>query len=236
MRAAIATTAPGSANARAIARPMPRPPPVTRIVAISVRRHSWLSVRQCHRSGLSRHHVALSPWPRTARTRRETSATRTTASDRRTGRRRDDRSRAGRRAPGKSCSGSSMRSPLRLSARTVMARARGTRPRMSGMLRQPSQSSTISGPGRDDLGIHDHQRLGRSSSPSSSASSSATKIRRLLVDLRRRQPDAAILVIVSIMSSISFCTAGAAQRRRDRARGPGCAAPDAPCARPSEWT
>ena len=37
-------------------------------------------------------------------------------------------------------------SPLRSSARTVISRARGTRPRMSGMLRQPSQSSTTSAP------------------------------------------------------------------------------------------
>src|SRR5260370_1028489 len=45
---------------------------------------------------------------------------------------------------GKSCARSSRRPPLLSSARTQISRARGTRPRTSGILRQPSHSSTTS--------------------------------------------------------------------------------------------
>ena len=79
----------------------------------------------------------------------------------------------------------------RSSARTVMSVQRGTIPRMSGMLRQPSQPSvfvlstgTISG-----LMMTVASDFGPGSS-----SSSATKMPDVLVDLRRGQPDAVVFV------------------------------------------
>ena len=85
-----------------------------------------------------------------------------------------------------------MRSPFRSSARTVISRARGTRPRMSGMLRQPSQSSTISLPTTVISGL-------MIASGSASLVLVLAVIERgdehpdALVHLRRREADAVVL-------------------------------------------
>ena len=78
----------------------------------------------------------------------------------------------------------------------LSSRRRGTRPRMSGMLRQPSQSSTISSPTGDDFRIDDGERLRRLAS---SRGLGLGGIERddeqahAFVHLRRRQTDAVVL-------------------------------------------
>ena len=80
------------------------------------------------------------------------------------------------------------------SARTLISRARGTRPRMSGMLRQPSQSSsTMSVPTGDDFRVDDRDRRRRPSRRPRRASSAGDEQPQPFVDLRRRQADAVIL-------------------------------------------
>ena len=84
------------------------------------------------------------------------------------------------------------RDPARV---TLIARARGTRPRMSGMLRQPSQSSTISVPTGVITGLMN--TIG-----SLSGDNGSSFVRRdgrhedaqPFVNLRRRQADAVVLV------------------------------------------
>ena len=124
-------------------------------------------------------------------------------------------------------------------------RARGTRPRMSGMLRQPSQSSTTSRVTTSISGLMSAISGTSSSSSSSSRSSSsssrrggkpATKMPQALVHLRRRQPDALVLLhrlehVVDELLDLRTCGSPT-----DAAHGLSRAAPDAPCARSSKST
>src|SRR3954453_18052490 len=109
----------------------------------------------------------------------------------------------------------SSRSPLRSSPRTRISRARGTRPRISGMLRHPSQSSTISEPITVISGLM--TTIG-STSPSSASSSSsslsaaaaptaATNSRTLSWICGAARPTPWYSRIVAIMSSISLWVA-----------------------------
>ena len=115
---------------------------------------------------------------------------------------------------------------VRSSARTLISRARGTRPRMSGMLRQPSQSSTISGPAGVISGIDDRHRL-------VIGCQRLVVLRRdggdeeakALVHLRRRQPDAVVLVhrldhvVDQLLHDACFSSARSISRARARSTG-----------------
>src|SRR3954452_16116272 len=115
----------------------------------------------------------------------------------------------------KPAAGISIFLPLRSKARTTIFLARGTRPRISGMLRHPSQSSTVS---RDAISISGLMTaINGTSSPSSRSSSSstslrggrpATKMRRLSCTCGAARPTPWYSFIVSNMSSMSCWMAG----------------------------
>ena len=152
------------------------------------------SERQLEKKRAERRPDVSSPSPSSASNRRGRSATRTIASDRRTARRPGDRSRAGSPARGNRAPAARSVRPFRSSARSRISRARGTRPRMSGMLRQPSQSSTTSRSDDGDLGVDERDRLRSGSRVSSSSTiERGDENAEPFVDLRRGQPDAVVL-------------------------------------------
>ena len=161
-----------------------------------------------------------------ASTRRDRSATASTSSGRRTGRRRDDRSRAGRRAPAKSFSCSSIGLPSRSSAlhRDVGEARHHAADVGDAEAAFPALLSRVVAFG-DDLGVDDDGRP-RSSGPGSS-SSSATNRRTPSCTCGAASPTPWYSCIVSIMSSMSFCSSGSLEARtcssgRARSRSTGC--------------
>src|SRR3954462_3046467 len=110
----------------------------------------------------------------------------------------------------KPAAGISIFLPVRSKARTTIFLARETRPRISGMLRHPSQSSTVS---RDAISISGLMTaINGTSSPSSRSSSSstsfrggrpATKMRRLSCTCGAARPTPWYSFILSNMSSMS---------------------------------
>ncbi len=124
---------------------------------------------------------------------------------------------------------SSIRLPLRSQARTVICRARGTRPRTSGMLRHPSQSSTCSVPAGVISGlisaISGTRPCSSSSSSSGAGAKPATNTRSPTCTCGAASPTPWYSFIVSNMSSMSFWNSGerisAGSTARARARSTG---------------